>query len=214
MDIKTAALGHTYSVEELADNFQMIYGGVAWPTERPGCAVVLGMGREKRFKNYPIYLLEEFESMDLRKLVWECGAFHFQYRPSQWIGSQPNESAHRFIQEMNEEFETRLEQSNEDGQDFYPSSTPITEKDSPYPYMLGSLKRLLDESRRMLFLKDSRVLDYLGGIEPTEVATLELGSYPGIEALAGAVLWLRRYGEEVDKPVRKGPDKPMSAMAC
>jgi hypothetical protein len=42
--------------------------------------------------------------------------------------------------------------------------------------------------RRRLFLKDSKVANYLGEIEESEITELERGSYPAIEALAFAVI--------------------------
>jgi hypothetical protein len=58
----------------------------------------------------------------------------------------------------------------------------------PYPYLLPQLKRLLDENRRRLFLKGSRVRDAMQAVEPTEIASYRFGTFPAIEALALAVL--------------------------
>jgi hypothetical protein len=60
-----------------------------------------------------------------------------------------------------------------------------------YPYILAQIRGLLDPDHRQLFLKDSKVANYLSGIEPGEVVNLQLGEYPAIEALAMAVLEMR-----------------------
>jgi len=54
-----------------------------------------------------------------------------------------------------------------------------------------------------LFLKDSKTKNYLGEIEPSEVVTLELGDCPAVEALAFAVIELRKYGRQIDMPRRR-----------
>jgi len=52
-------------------------------------------------------------------------------------------------------------------------------------------------------LKDSKTKNYLGEIGPSEVVPLELGDYPAIEALAFAVIELRKYGYQIDMPRRR-----------
>jgi len=54
-----------------------------------------------------------------------------------------------------------------------------------------------------LFLKDSKTKNYLGEIEPSEVVTLELGDYPAVEALAFAVIEMRKYGRQINLPRRR-----------
>ncbi len=54
-----------------------------------------------------------------------------------------------------------------------------------------------------MFLKDSKTKNYLGEIEPSEVVSLELGDYPAIEALAFAVIEMRKYGRQIDMPHRR-----------
>jgi len=43
---------------------------------------------------------------------------------------------------------------------------------------LAQIKELLDSERRQLFLKDSKVVNYLIAIEESKITTLELGYYP------------------------------------
>jgi len=77
--------------------------------------------------------------------------------------------------------------------EFYVCPTTMTEMNQLYAYMLPHLKRLLDPERRVLFLKDSKIINYLGGIEPCEIAGLEFGDYPGIEALSFATIEMRSH---------------------
>jgi len=53
--------------------------------------------------------------------------------------------------------------------------------------MLPTLKAFLDKDRRRLFLKDSRIIPYLGEVKPDEIPFMEFGEYPAIEALTFAV---------------------------
>ena len=213
MDIKTAKLGHTFTLEELTDQCKAVFAGVAWPGKRSGFTVVLGMGLEKVCGRYSIYLLDEFETMHLRKLVRHCGALDFKYRPSRWVGNSLNASADLFIREMNEESQDRSRLPNEDGRHFYVSSTSIMEMEHPYPYLLDTIQNLLDENCRQLHLKDSRILNYLHGIEESEIAGLELGEYPAIEALAFAAIELREYGIAIDRPRPRPSRRPRSPWA-
>ncbi|MBL7190031.1 MAG: hypothetical protein ISS70_27200 [Phycisphaerae bacterium] len=99
MDVKTL------NSVELRDQCKAIWGGVAWPGKRPGCAVVIGMDRKMHLGSHDVYLLDEFESFDTRKLVRQCGVRDLKYSPDRWIGEWNNDAASRFIQDMNAEYE-------------------------------------------------------------------------------------------------------------
>ena len=218
MDIKTAKLGHPLSRAELAEQCKRIYGGVAWPGKNPGFAVVIAMGREKHFDKHDIYLLDEFESFDTRELVRQCGALDFKYRPDRWVGDTRNDAADRFIRELNAELATpddlqtlsvldfgRRVTDFSQRRRFSLASTAMLDMEQLYPYVLPQIKGLLDPDRRQLFLKGSKVADYLSGIEPGQIAELQLGDYPAVEALAFAVIEMRAtdydyvYDERADR---------------
>jgi hypothetical protein len=201
MDIKTAELGQDFTIVELKNQCKAIYGGVSWPSKRPGFAVVLGMSRDKHFDNYDIFLLDEFEHMDMWELIKQCGVLDFKYQPTMWIGDRLNDAADHFIDELNISLR-RPEKSNQEQQHFSVYSTPILDMQHPYPYIMSEIKKLVDKERRQLFLKDSMIKNYLG-IKLDEVAELQLGDYPTLEALAFAVIELREYGRQIDMPRRR-----------
>jgi hypothetical protein len=187
----------------LLNQFKAIWGAVAWPGRRPGFAVVVGMGCARHFDSYDGYLLDEFESSDIRQLVRQCGVLDLKYgigmRRSydgdpfgRWVGDYRNDAASRFIQEMNEEYE-RTRDIKMPSRNFTLNSTRILEMENPYHYVLPQIKELLDSERRQLFLKDSRVLDYMGEIRPDEIDGLTFGDFPAIEALAFAVIAMRDH---------------------
>jgi len=191
-DIEKAKLGHPFTELELRNQWKVIYGGVSWPGKQPGFAVVVGMLYGRHFDGHDIYLLEEYESFDTRELVRQCGAMDARYKPAMWIGDNRNNAADRHINEMASELQSPAT-SIVARRSFYVCPTTMTEMNQLYAYMLPHLKRLLDPERRVLFLKSSKVLDYLADIEEKEVADLQFGAYPAIEALAFAVIEMRSH---------------------
>jgi hypothetical protein len=77
--IKSVELGHTFNFADLQICFKTIWGGVSLPDKREGCAVVVGMGQERHFGSYDIYLLDEFELYDTYELIKKCFEFDFKY---------------------------------------------------------------------------------------------------------------------------------------
>ena len=202
IDIKTAELGQGFTIEEYKSQCKAIYGGVSWPGKRPGFAVVLGLSHDKHFDNYDIYLLDEFEHIDMWELVKQCGVFIEKYQPTTWLGEKLNDAADRFIQDLNIKLR-RPEVSNQKQLYFSVCSTSILDMKNPYPYILSEIKRLMDQDRRQLVIKNSKVKNYLSDIEPSEVIDLQLGDYPAVEALAFAVIELRRYGRQIAMPPKR-----------
>ena len=187
VDIKDAEIGYVYSEEEL-NQFKMICGGVSWPGERPGFAVVTAMDKLEHFDSH-IYLIDEFESFDIRELIRKCVGLDCIYRPKRWIGDVKKGGVERLIREMSKEAKLPIDTiGTRKLLSIY--STPILEINQPYQYMLTKIKELLDPDpeRRQLFLKDSKILNYLSAIEPNNIYKLEFGDYPAIEALAFAVI--------------------------
>jgi hypothetical protein len=212
-DWKTGELGHAWSKADLRKRFKAIFGGAAWPAEGAGCAVVAGLSRERHFDSYDVYLLDEFESPDTRELVRRCGVLDYRYKPAQWIADPGNQAADRFLRELNEERIARAPQDHGPGWRSIITVDPprllsvrrsiLFDDPRPYAFLLPELRRLLDESRRQLFLKNSRVRESLAAVEPNEMATLQLGTYPAVEALGFTVVELRDYGRALDS---QGPD--------
>jgi len=127
-------------------------------------------------------VLAEYESPSIRELVRQCDVLDYTYEPKKWIGDWKNDAADKFIRELNSE---KIKQEHK----FSVNLTPMLEMENLYPYMLDELKRLLDVKRRMLYLKDAKVINYLSEIGPDiDIPSLNLGEYPAIEATCFAVL--------------------------
>ena len=201
-DVKNAKLGEPFETNVLKNCCKAVYGGVSWPGKRPGFAVVITMDRTRHIDNYDVCLLEEYESFDIRELVRLCGVLNFKYSPCQWIGDWKNDAANRFISEMNDELRDR------NGPQLNLSWTLLFEMEPLYPYILAEIRRLLVSEHRQLYLKDSKIRGYLSEIEGSEIADLERSDYPAIEALAYAVIEIRRWAEgNDDKPCPMLPDR-------
>jgi len=161
------------------------------------------MARNGGFDARDVYLLDEFESADTRALVRQLGVLEFRYGPLKWLGNYDNRAAAGFLRELN------AERSN---QGITLHWSPLRDMEVPYAYALPNLKKLLGASQRQLFLKNSRVTDYLSNVKPDEVPLMKWGDYPAIEALAMAVMALRddkdraRLYEPVPPGDREGED--------
>jgi hypothetical protein len=208
-DLKKAELGYVpenrWDVNRAS---RAVFGGVSWPGKRPGFAVVVAMDKHRRFESYDVCLLAEYESPSVRELVRQAGGvLDYTYEPTRWIGDWKNDAADKFIREMNSE---RTKQETK----FSPTWTPMLEMENLYPFMLDELKRLLDEKRRMLFLKGSKILNYLR-IEEEERPDLKLGDYPAIEALCFAVFGMKDsiHNEQTKRKMPMKQDRSYSIGA-
>ncbi len=154
-DFKKAELGHTFSYRELRNQCSAVWGGVSWPGKRPGFAVVVGMDHKLHLDSLDVFLLEEFESFDIRKLVRQCGVLDLKYHISihrsysfdssdRWIGDYKHDAASRFIQERNEELQRGHGRDDPSpGPRFNLDSTSMLEMEKGlYSFILPQIKEL------------------------------------------------------------------------
>ena len=203
MDLKETELGHAFRPAERKENFRLIYGGVSWPGKNPGFAVVVGMGKKRHLNSYDIFLLEEYESFDIRELVRQCGVLNFKYRPSLFFGDWKNDAAGHFIDELNEDNRQKRERdSTIPRRQFELSYTPMLEMERLYQLILPQIKELC--RLKQLIIKEGKIANCLRSIQENEISELELGNHPSIEALAFAAMELRDAFEQENKM----PEKP------
>lgn len=185
--INALPLGTVYEHLCPTPDRRYIYGGLAWPGKRPGYAVLVLMDAEKYLDGHKICLLTEYESFSTRELVRQIGVLDDVFMPDRWIGDSRNDAADKFLKEL----------CNDGDRDRRRSKlmfvyTSMLEMDNFYQYALDEIKRLLDENRRMLHLKESMVKNYLSEIEAEEICELKQGDYPAIEALTYAVVTISK----------------------
>ncbi|MHC4521444.1 MAG: hypothetical protein ACYTAS_22865 [Planctomycetota bacterium] len=198
-------MGHKASHEELGFLYEYFYGGIAWPSkEHPGFAVVIGVVEEGRRNRQPreVHVLQECEDWDIRELLQACKVFYRDLRcEPRWVSNQPNAAAEHILRELNKD--------GGYGSNFWPGPTTLFADDPnpcPYAYLLPKIKSMLDRDDKRLFLKGSKVSHYLSSIPPDQLAVLEPGAYPAIEALGYAIMHahprveVRTWNDDIDDP--------------
>lgn len=170
--------------------YRKIYGALAVPGKGKGFAVIVG--REKADVER-VVLLDEIEAGDIRQLVRECGALDYFYKPEYWFGDTDNPTLMDFVREANKDNE-------------FPGDRPfkvrrsrlLDKKQGLFSYVLPALRNLI--SRGLLILKDGMTKTYLSQPQEADIPTIELGSYPSIEALGFGVIEI-----DQDRNRRRGP---------
>jgi len=199
MNIKTEPIGTTFTADMLRNQCSAVWGGMSYPGKLPGYCVVIGMDLKRCQNNYDMYLLDEFEAIDVRDLVEQAAALELKYamslhRCSQWVGDPMHDAGSRFVDALNERNE-RFEGHVRDriAPEFILQSSQCLALDNMYAFILARLKQLLQPDRRRLFLKDGKVLHYLNDIDIETVGELKMGDYPAVEALGWLVVEMTDY---------------------
>jgi len=200
MDVKTADLGHPFTDEDLKEHCKVVVGGIAWPGRQAGFGVILALDINRHWQGGRIYLLDEVKSSGLGELIRMCEGLDLKYHPKFWSGDNKNASAGKFMLD------------NQNNSRFWVSHSSVLDLEQPYPYVLATLKDLLRDDNRRLFLKSSIIAGHLGTIKPEDVASLQVGDHPAIEALAFAVCELKNDSRWWPKPPPR-QDKPGHAYS-
>lgn len=169
------------------------YGAFSLPGKRPGCVLVIAMDEHRHQDGRDIHLLDEFESWNCRELVQRVFQLDEFNGPKEWIGDAQHVAVKEILYELNKNRRTGI-YSRRKG--IRPVTPRIIEDghEKPYQYILDEIKKLRDIDHRQLYMDDgSLVLQYMGEIAPDEIAELKLGAYPAIEALAYAVIEMRKW---------------------
>ena len=185
--IRELPINATYDHLMPTPDRRYIYGGVAWPGKRAGFAVVVLMDSKKHFDGHDVCLIAEHETTSTRELVRQIAVLDDKFMPDRWIGDNRNDAADKFIKELEADVGRNRRRSK-----LMFVHTSMLEMEYFYRYTLDEIKRLLDKDRRMLFLKDSIIPNYLSDIERDVISDLKHGDYPAIEALAYAVITIMK----------------------
>jgi len=190
-DMKQAELGRGFGETDLERCCRTVYGAVAWTGVNPGFAVVAAMGQgiEGQADSHEICVLDEVECFDLWELIRCCGALDAKWGPQRWFGDTTNDAAQELISEFNESADHPFQLAPSCLFDIDGAGRRMNQM---YVYLLNTIKRLLNERHRRLFLKGSKVAGYLGMIEAGQVSELELGAFPAVEALGYALIEMLR----------------------
>ena len=142
---------------------------------------------KKHFDGHDVCLIAEHETTSTRELVRQIAVLDDKFMPDRWIGDNRNDAADEFIRELQKDGDRDRRRSK-----LMFVHTSMLEMEYFYRYALDEIKRLLDKDRRMLFLKDSIIPNYLSDIEKEVISDLKHGDYPAIEALAYAVITIMK----------------------
>jgi hypothetical protein len=175
--------------------FADIAGGVSYPGKRPGFAIIAGLRTIDRGEHCEVYVLDEFESVDLRKLLHWCHATGSRYNiardPDQffrWAGDGKRAAAGRIVGEIDDE---NSRQPHRDTLSIC-GSTLLDSGVKFYAYIPSIIKDRREQSHPSLFTRGSPVEKYLNSIQSDHPADLRLGDYPAMEALAFVDTLLRQ----------------------
>jgi len=178
-------------------DFRRIFGGLAWPGERPGYAVVVG---ESRFpavgtKNYHCYLIAEVEEQNLQSLISWCAELAGIYSVQNFYGRQHTPC----IQYLNVRNSTAREKGLPA---FHISYAPYSEEES-IEYQLNILmERLSNEYQTLHLHRESKLPGYLTEVPANRISNATESQFPAVAALGYAVSALTIY-----KPVTKSNRK-------
>jgi len=186
LTVETAELGHVFTALELQEQCRAIVGGVAWPGKCEGFALILSVTGERKGP-YGVYLLAEVESPDLAELIRQCDVLDGRYVPHWWVGDGQKPVAAKIMGEV-VRAKVPVGVDSELVRGFRSLRRNfLLDDDGLYEYAIPMLKSLLLPEGRQLWLKGSRVCDYMSQIKAEELPFLRRGDYPAIEALIYAV---------------------------
>jgi hypothetical protein len=172
-DIRTAPIGSIRDRAILNRFYARIMGSTVPPgVGGMGYSVIVGERAEDgALSEY--YVLDEFESPNIRDLIQWSVACWRPYGPSVWFGDPRAVASRQFVQDFNTSM----------GVGF--AFTPSVLADMPqlYSYILPTVQSLLKPTQRRAFLGTSLVRKYLSRIKLDELISMKPGDMPAVEAL-------------------------------
>ncbi len=186
-----------------------IVGGIGWPGEKPGFAVVVGedLYPPVGSRVYHCYLLAEVEEQDTGQLMGRCTELAGYYKT---LGSEALDFYGRY-HESNIHF---LNLWNADARkrgmsEFCLYQAPFSDNGLIGYHINILLDRLRPERKTLhLSLKDSKLAGYLQEIPPNEISSATDVQYPAVTALGYVVSFLTIHepysGEEEEYQTPQG----------
>jgi len=201
MDLYEAPLGHPFTPDELKQAVA-IFGAVGWPGRRPGYAVVLAVCGDTKRHLYDLIVLDEAQSSNLREMIHHCESLDTRYQPSFWAGDDENTAAEEIILDLCDA-RPKVKQDTRPGFTG-PYRSDLLELDHIYAYAMPLIQSLLQKDHKRLYLKGS-IWPYIEQPQPDDLAFLEHGEYPAIEAMAFAVREALDWIQAAKTKVRRNP---------
>jgi len=160
---------------DLDSAYTRIHVGVSWPAVREGFIVVVGQSRERAIRGaYVLDVLDEAVEGRLYDLVAMLALLHQYYHPERILADAEHVAAMQFAAERWLSIEPAL----------------LCAMPQPLAYALPLIARSLDTDRITLPAASRLRGELLTIPAHVDPATLKLDDYPGVTALAYAVLSL------------------------
>ena len=189
-----------YHHKRLGLLFGRIFGGVVFPTDKPGAAVICGENSEKDMllKKRHIHALEEVEAESNLALFRKCIELTLKYQVDGIYGcltEQQEQILSVFKQEV------RRARTRE----LYIKNAPLIEDDLLIGHFIQILINRLDRSEKSLHLAETpKIQSQLLKI-PADISSVKVSDFPPTSSLAITVGTLDTY-EVSDVPVQ--PEQP------
>ncbi len=169
--------------------FNRIWGGIAWPGDKPGFGVIIGETYEKGPGGRYMHVLAEVETFHSNELVRECIKLQQELRVSSFWG-QSTEADTAYIL-----FHNKI--AHENGLPYFNVHSTIGPEDEFLVYQINILRDCLAPERKSLFMFDESVLPgYLLDLSQS-VHKITNVQYPAVAAL-GYVITALVGSAEVD----------------
>lgn len=198
-EAKDRPLGYPWRTSELTECFEAVRGGVAFPGKNPGFAVVAGLRRIWSDNIHEVYLLDEVECDDMGELLRQCAGLGYKYQTDrrqegfEWAGDATNTAASQISWQIAGENQQR----RRPGEPVIVASRIVDMGPAAYPYMVSEIRRYATAAHKELYLNESKAELYLQQIQASDMAGLQLGAYPAIEAVGFVVSDLREHARSL-----------------
>jgi hypothetical protein len=191
MKLHERPINEVLPLQDIKNLYQVIVGGMSWPSKEPGYGVLLGLGFDEGRQVPYSMVVAEYESNDIDDLIRQCCVMDIQWEPYQWIADMDR---HEAAQEAIISIVRDIQKNNDLRWSGLKTCPPMyVEHKRPYEYILPNLKRM--GKHKQLYLKDAKVQAKLDIVLAQDMAQFKWGAYPHIEALAFAALEIFRIYE-------------------
>jgi len=180
-----------------------IYGGLAWPGERPGFAVIVAeetLPRTLGSTDYHCHVLAEIEAKDTRQLILKCSELSSRFKAQRFFGRREKQ-AMMYLNISNRD-------SRKAGLPEFCLNEP-TFLDNSMEYFINLLGHRLDPAHKTLHLCNANLLrGYLTEVPDTNLNKLTEREFPAVAALGAVVTILTETPPETEDD--KYPDETWS----
>ncbi len=160
--------------------YQRIWGGLAWPGEKPGFAVVLA--EELSMDPAPrLFTLVEIEEENIERLITRCIELTSEFSVKEWYGRTTDNAINAYLQEYNSKAIDRHRST------FDIMDAPYSNKGQIHYHVNILLEKLRPTNTRLFLHKESRLDSFLNELPAGKISTAKDTDYLAIAALGYVV---------------------------